>query len=505
MFVIYPLILLIFRERNFSLRKEKMMGKHHIGNSGAGIRTMFKNSFRTSAVALAIFMFLSVVFAALPAAFADGFYSPDYDFNSDGSLNISDVTELLNILANSSSSDPDAIARYDANKDGSLNISDVTELLNILSGSVPESPYAITLDGLTDDWSAEQKANALKGWYEDSEGRMRGLEYMAFIDDEYVYLYTRTITASNADKGLDIIFNKDQDRLATGLWFEAPGENVVDYYFAPNVALENGLYETVSEIVLNKAPFVNKNGNVYLGVWFIGCDDGFAPLSWHEDGKTTIWGLNHRCPWNVAMSHQKVTENGFDHYHYLDENGVCGWCQERITFPITIDGDCSDWNPDILNTAKTSDNGKHMIYAAAYTDDEYLYIYLELTQHVNAIPNYINIFCKNSQTDGIRTTESFALFYDDWNPLRPWCQGSWACAYYADCDDGYTARAMRKTTDADGNPVTCLELVIDKELASDVNGTVLIEVQIDDIATWSSGQALSGWALIPVTENGFGN
>jgi hypothetical protein len=334
---------------------------------------------------------------------------------------------------------------------------------------------------------------------------MRGLEYMAFTDANYVYLYTRTVTASFAEKGLDIIFNKDMDRLATGLWYDSPGEDVVDYYFAPNSVLENGLYETVTEIVLNKAPYVNKNGRVYLGVWFMGCDDGFAPLSWHEDGKTTIWGLNHRCPWNIAMSHQKVTENGFDHYHYLDENGVCGWCQETVELPITLDGNNADWDAAILNTGRTADNGKNKIFAVGYTDDENLYLYIELTQHTDSIPNYITVFCKDSQTDGIRTTESFSLYYDDWNPLRPWCQGSWACAYFADCDDGYTARSMRKTTDGEGNPVTCLELVINKGLASAPDGSIRIEVQIDDIATWSSGQALSGWALIPVTENGFGN
>ena len=364
--------------------------------------------------------------------------------------------------------------------------------------------YAIVLDGKATDWSEEQKANVLKGWYADSEDRTRGLEYMAFIDENYVYLYTRTITASNADKGLDIIFNKNGVRPATSLWLNAPGENVVEYYFAPNVQLENGLYETVSEIVLDKSAYVNSNGKVFLGVWFIGCDDNFAELSWHETGKTNIWGLNHRCPWNLTMSHQQVTENGFDHYHDLNANNVCGWCQETIELGVAVDGSKADWSEDVLSTALTS-TGTNNMYAAAYLDDEFAYFYVEITQLGSQEPNYFRIFAKDSQKDGIRSTEEFPLYFDAGTTnVRPWCLGSWACAHYNDCDYGYTKIALSKTTNAEGQTVFAYELVIDRNLICKPNGDVQVQIAIDDINDWASGQTVADWGNMPyVTENGF--
>ena len=366
--------------------------------------------------------------------------------------------------------------------------------------------FSITLDGKTSDWSEEQKANVLKGWYVDSQGRTRGLEYMAFIDENYVYLYTRTITASNADKGLDIIFNKDSNRLATSMWMNASGENVVDYYFAPNVALENGLYETVYEIVLAKNSYVNSNGKVFLGVWFIGCDDSYAELSWHESGKTSIWGLNHRCPWNLTMSHQQVTKNGFDHYHDLDANNVCGWCQETIELGITVDGNKDDWSEEVLATALTS-AGKNNIYAAAYLDDEFAYFYVEITQLGSQEPNYFRIFAKDSQKDGIRSSEDFPLYFDaGTTAVRPWCLGGWTCAHYNDCDNGYTKYALSKTTNADGQTVFAYELVIDRDLICKPNGDVQVQITIDDINVWASGQTVADWSNMPyVTKNGFSN
>ena len=54
------------------------------------------------------------------------------DINDDGLLNISDVSELLNILSGAGNAD---MQKCDINGDGTLNISDVSELLNILSGN----------------------------------------------------------------------------------------------------------------------------------------------------------------------------------------------------------------------------------------------------------------------------------------------------------------------------------------------------------------------------------
>ena len=102
--------------------------------------------------------------------------------------------------------------------------------------------------------------------------------------------------------------------------------------------------------MLDKSAYVNSNGKVFLSVWFMGCDDNYAELSWHTEGQTSIWGLNHRCPWNIAMSHQEVTTTGFDHYHDLNANNVCGWCQETIELGINVDGKKDDWNEEVLST-----------------------------------------------------------------------------------------------------------------------------------------------------------
>ena len=357
--------------------------------------------------------------------------------------------------------------------------------------------YAIKVDGLTDDWSTEIKATSLKGWHKDSDDKTRGVEYIAFTDDDYIYIYTKTITANNAAKGLDIIFNKNGELLSTSLWADAPGANIVAYNFTTNVLLENGLYETVSEIVLDKNAYVNSNGNVFVGIWFAGCDDGFAPLSWHESGKTTIWGLNNRCPWWKGTNQQKVTETGFDHYHDLNADNVCGWCQETVTLPITVDGNSSDWNEDILATTKTSGN----IKASAFTDADHVYFYIEVTQTGANEPNYLCI--EGTNADGLRNKTGFNLYFDAGSSaLRPWCNGWWECVNYCDCDNGYVKYAMNRTTNSEGQLVIQYELVIDKDLIAKANGEVWVEIAIDDTVAWASAGSLTGWAYMQITENG---
>ena len=82
--------------------------------------------------------------------------------------------------------------------------------------------------------------------------------------------------------------------------------------------------------------------------------------------------------------------------------------------------------------------------------------------------------------------------------------GNWACAFYNDCDCGYTEYAMRKSTNELGQTVFHFELVIDKYLISNPNGEIQVNVQIDDTIVWQNGQALVGWDNMPIiTENGF--
>ena len=371
--------------------------------------------------------------------------------------------------------------------------------------------YLIIADGSIDDWTEEQKSNSLKGWYEDSQGRIRGLEYMAFVDDKYVYVYTKTITESKAAKSLDVIFSKgSSDRLYASLSATKVGANILDYYFVQNKLLTNGLYETVSEIILDKSAYVNSNGNIYLGVWFNGCDEGFEPLSWHEKGTTTSWVLNHRSPWYANVSHQRVTENGFEHYHDLtaSDSNVCGWCQETIDLSIDVDGDSSDWSDDILLTGITSTSPNN-VFTTAFIDDEFVYIYLEITQLAAVESNYISIYSKYSANfNGIRSNERFnAVFDAGGTNLHPYCKNKKGCEYnYCDCDNGFAKMAMARKTNDSGQSITCFEFVIDKELFINQNpadaqyGKYRFEIQIGPNLT--TNQNISSWKMMIATENG---
>jgi hypothetical protein len=55
------------------------------------------------------------------------------DANEDGTVDVSDVTELLKILSGTYPQAPPETADLDGN--GALDVSDVTELLKILSGT----------------------------------------------------------------------------------------------------------------------------------------------------------------------------------------------------------------------------------------------------------------------------------------------------------------------------------------------------------------------------------
>ena len=91
-----------------------------------------KGIIRSISFVLILIVCLGVVFC--PQATADEGetqnYPAKYDVNRDGTLNIGDVTELLNILADFSAPD----IRYDLDGDTSVTIADVSALLNALSG-----------------------------------------------------------------------------------------------------------------------------------------------------------------------------------------------------------------------------------------------------------------------------------------------------------------------------------------------------------------------------------
>ncbi len=354
--------------------------------------------------------------------------------------------------------------------------------------------YSIVLDGENNEWKENVVNARLKGFYGE-EGQKRGLEYMAFFDDQYIYLFTHTVTASNTDKSFDIIFNVD------GELKQATLDGSKAYKLNQNVALENGLYDTKLEVVLNKTDYVNSLGRVFLGIWFMGCDDSFAPLSWYEEGKTTIWTLAERCPWwKNTMSHQEVTANGFDHFHDMS-NGVCLWCQEEVKFAITVDGKNDDWSDAILNTSKSLD-GKNKLKASAFTDESHLYLFVEITNLTATEANYLVI--EGSNASKVRGKTGFGIYHDAGSTfVRPWCNGSWACTHnYNDCDNGYEAYALTRETNGEGQVVVRYELVIKKSLIAQAGGEVWIEVSIDDTAGWGSGQALTDWKYMKVTEEG---
>ena len=368
--------------------------------------------------------------------------------------------------------------------------------------------FVLTLDGNTDDWSSEQKANALKGWHEDSEGRIRGLEYMAFVDAKYVYIYSKTITASNTTKSLDIVFADDRTRPYAHVSSKTISNTVVYSYFSENNLLENGLYETVSEVVLDKSAFVNSNSNIYLSIWFNGCDDSFEPLSWHEESATTAWVLNHRSPWYQDMSHQKVTEKGFEHYHDLMQGNTCGWCQEVIDLSVAVDGNSSDWSETVLTSGVTSSSPNN-VFTTAFMDDEFVYIYLEVTALQATAPNYMSIYSKYSANfNGIRANERFNLTWDDgYTNLRPYCSGKKACAYnYCDCNNGFAKMALTTKTNESGQTVACFELVIDRQLfvnqnPADANYELCrYEIQIGPKLT--TNQNVTNWGMMIAATDG---
>ena len=181
----------------------------------------------------------------------------------------------------------------------------------------------------------------------------------------------------------------------------------------------------------------------------------------------------------------------------MNADNVCGWCQETVTLPITVDGNSSDWNEDILATTNTSGN----IKASAFTDADHVYFYIEVTQTGANEPNYLCI--EGTNADGLRTKTGFSLYFDaGTSALRPWCNGWWGCVNYCDCDNGYVKYAMNRTTNDEGQLVIQYEVVIDKDLIAKANGEVWVEVAIDDTVAWASAGSLTGWAYMQITENG---
>ena len=69
------------------------------------------------------------------------------DVNADGLINITDVTELIDLLLSGSST---YLSNADANSDGSVNITDVTDLIDLLLSGSPTYSYAEALNDLNE-------------------------------------------------------------------------------------------------------------------------------------------------------------------------------------------------------------------------------------------------------------------------------------------------------------------------------------------------------------------
>ena len=69
------------------------------------------------------------------------------DVNADGLINITDVTELIDLLLSGSST---YLSNADANSDGSVNITDVTDLIDLLLSGSPTYSFAKALNDLNE-------------------------------------------------------------------------------------------------------------------------------------------------------------------------------------------------------------------------------------------------------------------------------------------------------------------------------------------------------------------
>ena len=70
-------------------------------------------------------------------AYVDEFIFPPVeilpgDVNDDGEVNISDISEIIDLMLGEPVTDEDLRARADVNGDGEVNISDISDLIDLL-------------------------------------------------------------------------------------------------------------------------------------------------------------------------------------------------------------------------------------------------------------------------------------------------------------------------------------------------------------------------------------
>lgn len=260
-------------------------------------------------------------------------------------------------------------------------------------GMTKEGAYAITVDGNTDDWSNDVKAKALNTFGDDG----KGLEVMAFTDDDYFFVSAKIVTSGNVN-GFEIVYGDGKQiyySIAEKRLICEEGVCITVYYSVTTDEADLKTY--VIEILTNKAPLLDNEGKVKCGFDANVEDVSEASYSETQPNYWVLYGIN---AW-YAPDYMTVDETGIIHNHIYDSNFVCIICGEKKStegFAINVDGELDDWDETVMqNRLYTADADGREYIVYGFVDDDYIYIFGIISHYSNHVGSFEILAFANNQ------------------------------------------------------------------------------------------------------------
>lgn len=318
------------------------------------------------------------------------------DSSSSSSSSTADISssesETSSSSAETSSSSSEESSSSDSSSSEEVHVHSYNDDNICECGQTKLGAYAVDIDGDPSDWNNTVRGKKLETYGTDG----RGFEVMSFVDDTYMFVYAKVVSASSVVQTCEIVYGEGkQINISRGTeegtysFTSSDEEAKVTFVVSQEYSDETQLYETHYEYMIRKSYLEDANGDVKCG-FDVNVPDEESAAS-YSDAQLSYWVLYGINAWN-APDYMTIREDGIEHNHIYDSDYVCIICgesQPQDDYAITVDGANDDW-PEAVKEAciSTVDGDGRQFTVYGFLDENYVYIYALISHYCDHVGTF---------------------------------------------------------------------------------------------------------------------
>lgn len=278
-------------------------------------------------------------------------------------------------------------------------------------GQTKPGAYAIDVDANANDWNNTVKSNALKKFGEDG----RGFEAMAFIDEQYLFVYGEVVSNSEHVYVFETVyngshsFNISRDIESKTFTFKSETATCLTYYVIQEEV--DSKWVSKYEMILELSSVIDADENLKCA-FDVNVPGEESALSYSSE-QIEYWVLYGLNAWHEP-NQMLVEADGIHHTHIYDAQYHCIICgaEKEQNYAITVDGLKNDWPEEVLNhTLSTTDGEERTFSVAAYCDTQYVYVFGSISHFSKHISTFEILSFVNGTWVELYTINNGDIYY----------------------------------------------------------------------------------------------